>query len=116
MSTSLGQRMTVELVPATLRHVLALGRQLKPELLAAGQDPRRAVAHVLVESRSAKALMVDGRVVAAYGIKGTLLAPEATIWLMAGAGIRGHLKVFVTACRAEFSDPVRGALRLSDWR
>jgi hypothetical protein len=109
--------MSVSVVPARLGHVLALGRQAKPVVMAfigdrAG-DPRRANAHLFAASRGVKALLVDGKPIAAYGLVGALLAPEAMIWLMVSPMVVGHLKAFAAACRQEFAALSRTEPRLT---
>jgi hypothetical protein len=96
--------MTAEVVPARLGHVLALVRQLDAQEFAGKDlDPRRLMARNFAESRKAKVLLIDGHVVAAYGLVGPLLASEAFIWLMVAPTIRHHAKAFIAACRDEFA-------------
>jgi hypothetical protein len=83
--------MTAELIPARLGHVLLL----------AG-EPKQEAADVFRASHAAKALRVDGKVVAAYGLRGSLLSPETAIWILASPAVRRHCREFLAACRAEF--------------
>jgi hypothetical protein len=73
------------IVPARLGHVLRVARNLDPEILdrarALGRDPRREMRRSFVESTRTFALLIDGKVAAVGGWKGTLLSGEAEAWL-----------------------------------
>lgn len=103
--------MTAELIPARLGHVLSLGRRLNCAWVIG--DPRQAIARVFMTSWGCKALMVDGQPVAAYGLTGSMLSPEAQVWLLVSPGVRAHLQAFMAAYRAEFLRVAERGLRLS---
>lgn len=98
--------MPVDLIPARLGHVLLLERRVRDETKMLSRymapDSVRAAARMFRESRCAKALRIDGRIYAAYGIVGPLLAPRAMLWLMVDPGIRCHLRTFMRVLRSEF--------------
>ena len=98
--------MTAELIPAKLGHALALAHDLDPELLTIARrrdaDQRRVIAKMFAESRYAKALRVDGTVVAVYGVVETTLSPETKLWMLVSRSIGKHRKAFLAACHAEY--------------
>lgn len=98
--------MSVELIPARLGHLLALARQVDPGRLALMRkihaDPRRAIASMFDQSRSVLALRVDGHVIAAYGLVGTLLGDVVMIWVLASPAVARHAMAFMRACRDEY--------------
>jgi hypothetical protein len=99
--------MSVDVVQGRLGHVLALGRQAKPSAMGfiadCAGDVRQANARLFRGSRGVKTLLVEGRPIAAYGLVGALLAPEAMIWLMVSPDVRNHLRAFAAACQREFA-------------
>lgn len=98
--------MTAELIPARLGHILSLERRVRDETKMLERhmapDSMHAAARMFRNSRYAKALRIDGRVYAAYGIIGALLTPKAMLWLMVDPAIWCHIRVFVRTLRAEF--------------
>ena len=97
--------MNLEIVPATLRHVLRALAKVDPDLRElvhrrAG-DLRRAAAKTFAESRSAEAYLVDGEVAAVFGVSGSALSSEVRVWLLVTPAAKRHAKLFVTHCRKE---------------
>ena len=98
--------MSAELIAARLGHILSLERRVRDETKMLERymapDSTRAAARMFRDSRYVKALRIDGRVYAAYGIIGALLTPRAMLWLMVDPAICCHLKTFLRVLRSEF--------------
>ncbi len=82
----------MEIVPATLEHVHALGHNMNAEdveeLKALGMKPHRALWRSWKMSMVRKALIVDGEVAAIWGVVGGILGVSGSVWLLTGPKIR----------------------------
>jgi hypothetical protein len=98
--------MTADLIPARLGHAMLVARDETIER-------RREIAREFSRSRYAKALRVDGEIVAVYSLIGSALSGEARICLLVDPGIDRHARALMTACEEEFSRLRAEGLRLT---
>lgn len=90
---------------ATEAHVDELAPNLRnmdaAEVAAHGLSPRDALLNSMKHSDAPKAVIVDGKVIAIFGIaKMTLLSDEAVPWMLGSHEIPNHAKAFLRFGRA----------------
>jgi hypothetical protein len=93
----------IEIVPATLRHALAI--DLRPgdarEIAALGVAPRDGIVRSLARSVWADAYLADGEVAAILGlVVQPLVGGTAMPWLVTGQPVGRHRKAFLRLTRA----------------
>lgn len=79
----------------------------KPHLMAlcrAGGDPHKALRNVLDQSSFRRAAFIENRLVALWGVTGTLAAAEGAFWLAVSDEAVGHTGTFIRECRRQIAD------------
>jgi hypothetical protein len=96
--------MKIEVVPATIDHVLGVIDILREVEAKAfkNKEAIKLIERAFDESRSVYAGLIDDRIVGVWGIKaGTLLSRSAMIWLLTTKLIEEHPLVFVRHSQIE---------------
>ena len=75
-----------QIVPASIRHVRPMCRQMRAAAVIATQafdvDPRAALHRAFVASNYCRTALIDGKVAAMWGIVAPVLSDRATVWLV----------------------------------
>lgn len=90
--------MDYEVVPASVRHLKPMSAQLRAAacitLQDFGIDPRHALHRAFIASRYCRTALMDGRPIAMWGVKGTMLGDTAAVWLVLSQDVT-HMPVAV---------------------
>lgn len=87
-----------QVVPASIRHVRPMARQIRAAaaitLQGFGFHPREALRRAFVASHYCRTALMDGKPIAMWGVKGTMLDEIAFVWLVLSDGVT-HMPVSV---------------------
>ena len=97
--------MMIEILPAVPAHIRALANNLRPADLAEvsyfGISPIKALWLSYRASTYCQAALVDSEVAAVWGLAGTVLSTEASVWLLTSPTIERISLTFIKSARAE---------------
>ena len=96
-----------EVVKASIRHVRPMSAQLRAAacitLQGFSMEPRRALHRAFLASSSCRTALQDGKPIAMWGVKGTLLGDTAFVWLVLSEGVTRMPVSVVKEARAELA-------------
>lgn len=94
-------------VPASIRHVRPMSAQLRAAACITLQgfslEPRRALHRAFIASSYCRTALKDGRPVAMWGVKGTMLGDIAFVWLVLSDEVTKMPVSVVREARAELA-------------
>ena len=104
--------MNYQVVPASVRHLRPMSRELRAAacitLQGFGLEPRRALHRAFVASHYCRtALDPDGRPIAMWGVKATILAEVAFVWLVLSNQVTHMPVAVVKEAQAELAKIMR---------
>ena len=95
------------IVPASIRHVKPMGSKLRAAacitLQGFGMEPRRALHRAFLASHYCRTALVDGKPVAMWGVKGTMLGDSAIVWLVLSNDVTRMPITIVRTAKAELA-------------
>jgi hypothetical protein len=100
-------RSVYSVVAASPRHIKPMAAQLRAAacitLQDFGYEPRAALHRAFIASRYCRTALMDGKPVAMWGAKGTLLGEEALVWLVLSDEVTKMPVSVVKEARAELA-------------
>lgn len=94
-------------VPASIRHVRPMSAQLRAAacitLQGFSMEPRRALHRAFIASPYCRTALQDGKPIAMWGVKGTMLGDTAFVWLVLSEGVTKMPVSIVKEARAELA-------------
>ena len=99
--------MTYAVVPASIRHVRPMARQLRAAacitLQGFGLNAREALRRAYVASSYCRTAVADGKPIAMWGVKNTVLGDTGIVWLVLSEAVTRMPVAVVKEARAELA-------------
>lgn len=102
-----GGHFSYEVLPASVMHIRPMARAMRAASVITvegfGYNPREALRRIFVSSFYCRTAVMDGKPVAMWGVCGSILGDEATVWLVLSNAIQALPKAIVREARAELA-------------
>lgn len=99
--------MSYSIVPASVRHVRPMAAQLRAAacitLQGFGLRPREALRRAYVASPHCRTALMDGKPIAMWGVKNTMLGNTGVVWLVLSEAVTHMPVAVVKEARAELA-------------